>query len=115
MTFLALFSAKSINALSFSLTWMATLCIAFVAELVGLDCSAFLTGALAAAPEATRATTIEAKKNGQLLRDRMLVIVASRQNTRLTRRVVMVRALVQRKFQLARDTLRAGSGAIVSR
>src|SRR5215470_16407023 len=101
MTFLALFSAKSIKDLSFWLTWMATLCIAFGAELVGLGCSAFLAGAWASAPEAARATTIEAKKNSRQLRDRVLVIVASRQATRQTRRVVMVRALVERKFQFA--------------
>src|SRR5262245_45369090 len=80
---------------------MATLCIAFGADLVDLDCSAFLTGAWAAAPQAAMATTIEARKNPQLLRDRAFVIVISRQNTYLSRRVVMVRASVERKFQLA--------------
>src|SRR5215470_4334746 len=100
MMFLALFNAKSIRALSFWLTWMATLCIAFGADLVDLDCSAFLTGASAEAPLAAMATTIEARKNRQLLRDRAFVIVVSRQNTCLSRGAV-VRAPVERKFQPA--------------
>src|SRR5262245_55275309 len=55
--FLALLRAKSITALSFWLTWMATLCWALALGLLGLVWAACLVWAWAGAPVTTVAAT----------------------------------------------------------
>src|SRR5215510_280723 len=55
--FLALLRARSITALSFWLTWMATLCWTLAAGLLGLVWAACLVWARAGAPVATIAPT----------------------------------------------------------